>query len=100
MVSVFHFGVSRLFEFKQNELGLYELRVHAAQPGSTTSIPGFLRPPSAPSGGLERHTSIGNYHGPSIECDFNHQEYLLLDRASAREVRRDLERRNLFFVFR
>lgn len=104
MVDVFHFGVSRLYEITQNGFGLFELRVHPAFPGSDSSIPKFLRPPPSgelvPSTGLERGTSIGNYHGPTIQRDKNSQEFLLIDSVTARKIRRDLERRNLFCVVR
>jgi len=100
MVSVFEFGVSRLYEFERNTFGLYELRVHPARPGSDSSIPSFLRPRMPEPDGLARHTSHGNYHGPSIEVDTNGQEFLLADRETLRTVVREIKRRCLFYVVR
>ncbi len=100
MVSVFHFGVSRLFEFERNTFGLYELRVHPARPGSDSSIPTFLRPRPAEPGGLARHTSHGNYHEPTVEVDTNGQEFLLVDRETVRALIREIKRRDLFYVVR
>jgi hypothetical protein len=50
--------------------------------------------------GLARHTSHGNYHGPSIEVDTNGQEFLLADRETLRTVVREIKRRCLFYVVR
>jgi hypothetical protein len=98
MVSVFEFGVSRLYEFERNTFGLYELRVHPARPGYDSSIPTFMRP--RPSESLARHTSHGNYHGPTIEVDTNGQEFLLIDRETLRVYIREIKRRSLFYVVR
>jgi hypothetical protein len=101
MVSVFQFGVSRLFEFERNTFGLFELRVHPARPGSDSTIPSFLRPrTSEPDGGLARHTSHGNYHGPAIEVDTNGQEFMLIDRTTLRALVHEIKRRSLFYVVR
>lgn len=100
MVSVFEFGRSRLYEIERNIFGLYELRVHPARPGSDSTIPNFLRPRIFETDGLARHTSHGNYHGPTIEVDSNGQEFLLIDASTAHTFRRELERRNLFFISR
>ncbi len=101
MVSVFQFGVSRFYEFERNIFGLYELRVHPTLPGSDSSIPSFLRPCTQQEvDGLRRHTSLGNYHGPSIEVDSNGQEFLLIDRTALRDFVREIKRRSLFYVVR
>ncbi len=100
MVSVFHFGVSRLYEFERNSIGLYELRVHPALPGSDSSIPSFLRPRPIEPDGLARHTSLGNYHGPTIQVDTNGQEYILVDRPTVRALIKEINRRSLFYVVR
>ncbi len=100
MVSVFHFGVSRFYEFERNTLGLFELRVHPALPGSDSTIPAFLRPRPAEPDGLARQTSLGNYHGPTIQVDKNGQEILLIDRETFESLVREIRRRSLFYVVR
>jgi hypothetical protein len=78
----FIFGQSRVYEFTQDEFGLYKLFVRPARPGQDSSIPAFLRPPPLPGqvpGGLARQTTFGNYHGPTIQHHNGH-EVVLLDR--------------------
>ena len=100
MVSVFEYGRTRLYEIERNIFGLYELRVHPARPGSDSSIPAFLRPRTSEPNGLARHTSHGNYHGPSIERDSNGQEFLLADVATIQTYVREIKRRRLFYTVR
>lgn len=80
----FIFGETRVYEFTQDEFGLYKLFVRPARPGQDSSIPAFLRPPPLRGqvpGGLARQTTIGNYHGSTIQHHNGH-EVVLLDRTA------------------
>lgn len=99
----FIFGQSRLYEFTLDEFGLYKLYVRPARPGQDSSIPDFLRPPPLPNqypGGLPRHTTIGNYHGPTIQFNpANGHECVLMDHKAMQIAVRLIRARGLPMIF-
>ncbi len=97
----FIFGQSRVYEFTQDEFGLFKLFVRPARPGQDSSIPAFLRPPPLPGqvpGTLPRQTTIGNYHGPTIQHHNGH-EVVLLDRKAMKTAVRLIQAQGLPMIF-